>query len=238
MHRSLRAGCGLLAAIFLCGCSTISGDWTQKLQIETLDDRDRPVEAMQCQVGEGGSALTVTTPAHDVKVRRSAQALAISCKSDHAIATATVKPRRERMEEALLPFGSVGVFVDHVSGALYGYPTTLRLRIGQHVVLEHGGEAKVASAEPLEVPVEVKPPAAASAPPVVVAVAAPKPAGVAPKGAAAAAPIRKAAASATGAATARTARTQSTKVALSTPAAAKAAGAGGTAALRSAPVNW
>jgi hypothetical protein len=51
------------------------------------------------------------------------------------------------MEEALLPFGSVGVFVDHLSGTLYAYPTALHLRAGQHLVLEHGGEAQVAKTE-------------------------------------------------------------------------------------------
>ena len=149
MNRRLLAAAALVAGLALGGCSTVTGEWSQKLQIETLDAQNRPVEGMQCQVGEGSSAQNVTTPAHDVKVRRSAMDLAIACRNQNQIATATVKPRRERMEEALLPFGSVGVFVDHLSGALYGYPTTLRLHTGQHLVLEHGGEAQVASSEPL-----------------------------------------------------------------------------------------
>jgi hypothetical protein len=149
MNRIVRAGPCLAFALWLCGCSTLSGDFHQKLQIDALDAQNRPVEGMRCQVGSGDSAKTISTPASDVRVRRSALPLNIECRQDSQVATAVVKPRRERMEEALLPFGSVGVFVDHLSGSLYGYPTTLHLRVGQHVVLEHGGEAQVATSEPI-----------------------------------------------------------------------------------------
>ncbi len=136
-------------ALWLCGCSTLTGDFHQRLQIDALDARNRPLEGMQCQIGTGSSAKTFVTPATDVRVRRALEPLAIECRRDSLIATATVKSRRERMEEALLPFGSVGVFVDHLSGSLYAYPTTLHLRVGQHLVLEHGGEAQVVTAEPI-----------------------------------------------------------------------------------------
>ena len=154
MKRLLRAGSGLALALWLAGCSTLSGDFHQKVQIETLDAQNRPIEGMHCVVGSGSSAQTVTTPAQDVRVRRSVQPLSIECQRDGLRATATVKSRRERMEEALLPFGSVGVFVDHLSGTLYAYPTTLRLRTGQQLVLEHGGEAQIATSEPIAPPPE------------------------------------------------------------------------------------
>jgi hypothetical protein len=149
MNRRFATGTLLLVGLALAGCSTVKGDWSQRISIEATDAQNRPVDGIACIVGEGSAAQTVTTPAHDVKVRRSAMPLQISCGSDGQLAAATVKPRRERMEEALLPFGSVGVFVDHLSGALYAYPTALRLRLGQHVVLEHGGESQVASSDPL-----------------------------------------------------------------------------------------
>ena len=152
MRRSLRAGASLAFVLGLTGCSTLTGDFHQNLQIETVDAQNHPVEGMRCQVGSGDSAKTFTTPAHDVRVRRSAFALTIECQRNGLLATATVKPRRERMEEALLPFGTVGVFVDHLSGSLYSYPTTLRLQVGQHLVLEHGGEAQVATSEPIAPP--------------------------------------------------------------------------------------
>jgi hypothetical protein len=145
------AGLGIAATIALPGCSTVRGDWSQRLDIDVVDSQERPADGMLCQIGEGSSAKTVATPARDVKVRRSALPLLVACHDAAGTreAVATVKPRRERMEEALLPFGSVGVFVDHLSGALYAYPTSLQLRLGQRIVLEHGGRAQVASSESL-----------------------------------------------------------------------------------------
>ena len=149
MKRISWAGSYALLALWLGGCSTLSGDFHQKLQIDALDAQNRPVDGMRCQVGTGSSAKTVVTPAADVRVRRAMVSLEIECQRENLVASATVKSRRERMEEALLPFGSVAVFVDHLSGSLYSYPTALHLRVGQHLVLEHGGEAQVAKSEPL-----------------------------------------------------------------------------------------
>ena len=175
MKRIMRLGSCLALAWWLGGCSTLKGDFHQNLQIDVLDAQNRPVSGMQCQVGSGTSAKTVVTPATGVRVHRAMTPLEIECRRDSLVASATVKSRRERMEEALLPFGSVGVFVDHLSGSLYSYPTTLRLRVGQHLVLEHGSEAQVASTEAL--PLAAPPAAAASASPQRTKLAAVQPAG-------------------------------------------------------------
>jgi hypothetical protein len=159
MKQMLRVASCLVLALWLAGCSTVTGDFHQKLQIDALDSQNRPVDGMQCQVGTGSSAKTVVTPASDVRVRRALQPLVIECRRENLVASATVKSRRERMEEALLPFGSAGVFIDHLSGALYAYPTSVHLRVGQHLVLEHGGEAQVVTAEPIVIPAQ---PAAAA----------------------------------------------------------------------------
>jgi hypothetical protein len=149
MKRNVLAGACL--ALCLCGCSTLQGDFHQTLQIDAVDAQNHPVDGMRCQVGSGSSAKIAVTPVTEVRVHRSAMSLEVECRRDNLVATATVKPRRERMEEALLPFGSAGVFIDHFSGALYGYPTKLHLRVGQHVVLEHGAEAQVAKSEPIPI---------------------------------------------------------------------------------------
>ena len=159
MKRILRVSSCLALTWWLGGCSTLQGDFHQNLQIDALDAQNHPVSGMQCQLGSGTSAKTVVTPA-TVRVHRAMTPLEIECRRDSLVATATVKSRRERMEEALLPFGSVGVFVDHLSGSLYSYPTAIHLRVGQHLVLEHGGEAQVASAEAIPL---APPPVAGSA---------------------------------------------------------------------------
>jgi hypothetical protein len=232
MNRMLRACAGLALASCLGACSTVQGDFHQKLQIDALDAQDRPVAGMQCQVGTGTSAIHVVTPAADVRIRRAMQSLVIECHRDSLVATATVRSRRERLEEALLPFGSAGVFIDHMSGALYAYPTSLHLRVGQHVVLEHGGEAAVVKAETLA-PAALTPPTAA---PVASAAKATAPARTILVASAQRKPDRAAA---------RPPRKSSS----ATPAAAASgSGAGGTvprasmppaiATVRSAPVNW
>lgn len=226
------AGALACAGIALAGCSTVQGDWNQHLQIEVVDAQGRPVDGLRCTIGEGASAPTFVTPAPDVKVHRSAAPLAIDCRDPAGTpgreAIATVQSRRERMEEALLPFGSVGVFVDHLSGALYAYPTRLQLKLGQRLVLEHGAEAQVASAEALPAP-----PAAAAGPVAAVAPAAaparspgPEPAKLAARSAAKTTPKPVKAALAPKPAA------PAVKVALAAAPAAPAAPS------RSAPVNW
>jgi hypothetical protein len=161
MEQILRLALYLAFAVWLGGCSTLQGDFHQNLQIDALDAQNRPVNGLECQVGSGTSAKTVVTPGA-VRVHRAMTSLEIECRRDKLVATATVKSRRERMEEALLPFGSVGVFVDHLSGSLYSYPTALHLRVGQHLVLEHGAEAQVASAEALPLVAPAGSPSAAA----------------------------------------------------------------------------
>ncbi len=247
MKRMLLAGPYLAIALCLGGCSTLSGDFHQKLQIDALDARNRPVDGMRCQVGSGTSAKTVVTPATDVRVRRALTPLTIECRRDNLVATATVKSRRERMEEALLPFGSVAVFVDHMSGSLYSYPTTLHLRVGQNLVLEHGGEAQVAKAEAIPVA-----PRSEYAPTQRADLLAAEPAANAAtaRTTEAANPLQKTQAApapkserakskpvktTTAAAAKPKARTASSKLAVTAPTAATAAAA---AAVHSAPANW
>jgi hypothetical protein len=248
MKRTFTAAACSALALWLGGCSTLHGDFHQSLQVDALDARDRPVEGMRCQIGTGASAKTFVTPATDVRVRRGMEPLNVECHLDNLVATATVKSRRERMEEALLPFGSVGVFVDHLSGSLYAYPTKLHLRVGQHLVLEHSGEAQVAQAEPLHAATQAE--AAAQARTELAAVQTTTVATKASSGTAAPAPHKaaarppkaqragakpvKPASVAANTATAKPKATPSKSAVAST-----AAAAGVTAAVvHSAPVNW
>jgi hypothetical protein len=227
----LRASKWLGLALCLGGCSTLTGNFHQTLQIDALDAENRPVEGMQCQVGSGDSARHVVTPATDVRVPRSFFSLNIECRKDALVATATVESRREGLEEAMLPFGSAGVFVDHLSGALYAYPTTLHLRVGQHVVLEHGGEAKIAKAEPIPAPRPAAQAATRPSPGPSATAAAQPPRPASKPIARVAAKPAKPAATVASAPKPRAAATQ--KIALSEPTPPAPA-----AAAHSAPVNW
>jgi hypothetical protein len=247
MKRILAAGACLALAQLLGGCSTVRGDFHQNLQIDALDANGHTVDGMHCQIDSGSSAKTFVTPATNVRVRRAVTTLNIECRLDSLVATATVRPRRERMEEALLPFGSVGVFVDHLSGSLYAYPSTLHLRVGQHVVLEHGGEAQIVKSEPIQAD-----PQAGPATPQRTAVAAAQLAAATTTASnrSAAPAAQKSAAAATKANRAVSKPVKPTSVATSATTtkpkaapskatvAATAAAAGTVTAVHSAPVNW
>jgi hypothetical protein len=245
--------CGWLAlTLWLGGCSTLRGDFHQSLQIDALDARNRPIEGMRCQVGSGTSAKKFVTPATDVRVRRGLEPLQIECRLDSLVATATVKSRRERMEEALLPFGSVGVFIDHLSGSLYAYPTTLHLRVGQHIVLEHGVEARIAEAEPVQPQPQsgsavVQRTELAAVHPAAPVIASTTPAAAAQRKPVAPAPKAQRAATKPVKTTSVASNTSTTKpktapskaaVAATAAAASTAAAVGTSAAVHSAPVNW
>jgi hypothetical protein len=134
----------LVAPLALAGCSTVMLPSQQEVQILAFDAADRPVTGMTCKVSNQMGESTVTTPAIDVPVRRSFSDLQIECRRGNDVAMGTVVPRRHGLEQALVPFGSVAVAIDHISGHLYAYPTVVRLRLGQHLRFEFSTEARAA----------------------------------------------------------------------------------------------
>lgn len=134
----------LAAALLLAGCGTVTLPSQQPVQILAFDAADRPVTGMVCKISNAMGETTVTTPAIDVPVRRSFSDLQIECRRGNEVAMGTVVPRRSGLEQALVPFGSVAVAIDHLSGHLYSYPTVVRLRLGQHLRFEFSTEARAA----------------------------------------------------------------------------------------------
>lgn len=125
------------------GCATITGSSTQTIEVTTLDTRDRPVRGMTCTLTHGPGTYVVDTPAKDLEIRRSASDLEIECRRGSQLAKGTVVPRAESaIAHSFIPGGSLATLVDYATGAMYTYPSPLRLRIGQHLRFESGGEAK------------------------------------------------------------------------------------------------
>jgi len=138
-------GAALAAVVLLAaGCGTVSQSSRQPLQILAFDAADRPVTGMECTVKNLVDESKVRTPAIDVPVRRSHSDLEIDCRRGNDIAMGTVVARRDGLEQALVPFGSVAVAIDHLTGHLYSYPTVVRLRLGQHLRFEFSTEARAA----------------------------------------------------------------------------------------------
>lgn len=134
----------LALALLATGCGTISLPSHQPLQILAFDALDRPVAGLECTVSNSAGQWQVKTPATDVPVRRAFSDLEIDCRRGSEVAMGTVVPRRDRVEQALVPFGTVAVAIDHLTGHLYSYPTVVRLRLGQHLRFEFSTEARAA----------------------------------------------------------------------------------------------
>ena len=131
----------MLLAVLVAGCGTVSRPSQQPVQILAFDAADRPVTGMDCTVKNLVGEWQVTTPAIDVPVRRSHSPLEIECRRGKDIAMGSVVARRDGLEQALVPFGSVAVAIDHLTGHLYAYPSVVRLRLGQHLRFEFSSEA-------------------------------------------------------------------------------------------------
>ncbi|HTT10937.1 MAG TPA: hypothetical protein VMG60_08625 [Burkholderiaceae bacterium] len=137
-----RAGIGCLL-FTVTGCATLTGSSTQTIEVTTVDARDRPVRGMTCTLTHSPGTYVVDTPALNLEIRRSSSDLEIECRRGSQLAKGTVVPHGESsIAHSLIPGGSIATLVDYATGAMYTYPSPLRLRIGQHLRFETGNEAR------------------------------------------------------------------------------------------------
>ncbi len=131
-------------SLALGGCATMTGTATQSISIHTVDASDRPIEGMKCRVVNGSAEYFGTSPMYDLQVRRSSSDLDIECRRGPLVARGTAVSRGSAATaaiKALLPGGTASLIVDHVSGYRYAYPSTMRLRVGQHLVFDASDDA-------------------------------------------------------------------------------------------------
>jgi hypothetical protein len=190
-NRRASGAAGRCAALLLValtsGCATLTQPSTQEIRVVTLDSRDRPIDGLRCTASNATGEIPFSSPAAQISVRRSGTPLELACTGTRdgaeLSARGTVTPRRDGVEQALVPFGSVAVAIDHLSGKLYSYPTKIRLRLGQHLTFEHSEEGRSTGVvaelgkTQLAEPAPIAPAAVAAAPAVTPqAAAAPRPA--------------------------------------------------------------
>lgn len=133
-----------LLPLLAAGCATVTVSGEQPIQVLAFDAQDRPVTGLECRLSNLMGEWRARTPATEIAVRRSHSDLEIECRRGKDVAMGTLSPRRDRVEQAMLPFGSVGVAIDHLTGHLYSYPNVVRLRLGQHLRFEFSTEARAA----------------------------------------------------------------------------------------------
>jgi hypothetical protein len=108
------------------------------ISIETLDAQGQLVRGMRCRV-VGTNDYLGDSPLMDMEVRRSASDLNIECRKGELVARGTAISRSgagNNLRAALMPGGSAGAVVDHVSGYGYSYPRVIQLRVGETLVVD------------------------------------------------------------------------------------------------------
>lgn len=132
-----------LALGALSGCATLSGDSTQKVSIQTVDQDGRVVDGMSCRASNASADYVGVTPMFDMQVRRSSSALVIECRRDGLPMTrGVVVSRGVNMQpmQLLLPGGSSFMVIDHITGYMYDYPRWVRLQVGTDMVFDRRDE--------------------------------------------------------------------------------------------------
>ena len=146
LRRLTVLGIGAVQIALVSGCATITGDPTQVVHIETLDERGQPIEGMRCHLSNASSDYFGDSPLFGLEVHRSASDLKIACHKGNRIAEGTAVSRSglrggaTSVANLLFPGGSAYVVVDHLTGYRYTYPTWLRLQIGQNLVFDAGDD--------------------------------------------------------------------------------------------------
>jgi hypothetical protein len=164
MHRLTALGVAAIQVALLGACATLTGDPTQVLQIETVDEHGRAVEGMRCHLINASSDYFGDSPMYGLEVHRSSSNLQITCRQGNRVAEGTAVSRGGVRGAAamLLPGGSAYMMIDHLSGYRYTYPTWLRLQVGQKLVFDASND--VAGKPVPGAPVDNSPPPAAGAP--------------------------------------------------------------------------
>jgi hypothetical protein len=117
----------LLAALvlgLLSGCATLSGEPTQKVNIQTVDAEGKTIDGMSCRASN-------------------TSALIVECRREgYPMARGVVVSRAVDMQllQMLLPGGSSLMVVDHLTGYMYAYPRWVRLQVGTDMVFDRRDE--------------------------------------------------------------------------------------------------
>jgi hypothetical protein len=142
----LLAPCRVLAAVLalaLAGCATLTGDATQKLNIQTVDAEGKAVDGVSCRAVNGSAEYVGVTPMFDMQVRRSSSPLIVECRRNGLPPTrGVVVSRAVNMQplQLLLPGGTSMMAIDHLSGYIYSYPRWVRLQVGSDMVFDRRDE--------------------------------------------------------------------------------------------------
>ena len=123
--------------LLLGACATVTGDPTQVVHVETVDERGQPIEGMRCHLHNASGEYYGDSPMFGLEVHRSFSNLRMACHLGNRVAEGTAISRSglrgagTGIVNLMMPGGSGMMAIDHFTGYRYTYPGWVVLRIGQ-----------------------------------------------------------------------------------------------------------
>lgn len=116
----------------LSGCASITGDSSQAVRIETIDENGVQVKGAKCTL-QNDYGSTSGDSGGAIMARRSNKDLFIDCKKEgYADASATATSRANAgMWGNIIIGGGIGAIIDHNKGTAYTYPEWMKLVFGK-----------------------------------------------------------------------------------------------------------
>lgn len=127
----------VLGLTILSGCASITGDTTQFVRIETLDEHGVAVKGAQCSLQNDYGTMTGKSGGQ-ILTRKSSKDLFIECDKDgYPTASARAISRANGgMFGNILFGGGVGAIIDHNKGTAYNYPQWMKLVFGKMLTFD------------------------------------------------------------------------------------------------------
>lgn len=127
---------GLVAALVLTGCASLTGSKNQPLSIQAVHT-GKSLEGADCTLTNDKGTWFAKTPG-SVVVQKSGQDLVIRCEKDGVPAgSTTVASSANAGAWGNILFGGIiGYAVDAGTGAAFDYPSSLSVQMGQVIQLE------------------------------------------------------------------------------------------------------
>ncbi|WP_174978377.1 hypothetical protein [Bordetella trematum] len=128
---------GVLALV-LSGCASITGEKTQLVRVDVLDEQGAAVGDAKCELKNDKGEYQIESGKHAM-VNKSGENLSISCKSaqrtDEASGTA-ISRAGAGMFGNILFGGGIGAIIDHNRGTAYNYPEWVQVVFGRIVTFD------------------------------------------------------------------------------------------------------
>lgn len=128
---------GVIAAVLLSGCATITGSEMQQVSLTTKAENAQAIDGAKCKLQNDKGAWEATSPGF-VNIRRSAEDLTVECKTpgfSDGLLKAVSRAAGSMYANAIFG-GGIGAMIDHSKGTGYNYPDLLPVVMGKSTLVD------------------------------------------------------------------------------------------------------